>query len=505
VPTSATVNVLTHIYRTAGEAALAAQPDADLLRRFAAEAGAAEAAFAALLRRHGPEVLRICRAIVRDAHNAEDAFQATFLVLAARARDLKLRGPLGPWLIGVARRVAMQARTAAARRRRHERLAARAEVQSVGTAEPDLAAAVMEAVGRLPERFRAAVVLCDLEGLSYREAASRLGWTHGAVRNRLARGRARLRAALTKKGLAPAAAVAMGAAPPVPRTLAAATARAAALVAAGRATGTVSESIIRLMNGGLGTMVLIKLKTLGLSALTAAVLVAGACALSAQDVARRSGADKGVTAAAEPATTVSDAERIARLARAAQLQQEAGDVDGAATTLEKIERSARAWRDRLRQTRAEAGPPVDADAAMARLREADRQMARLRDESVSYRIQFEIARARNADLLKQIRDKDQELSAVRSVLQRLTAAARQLPEDFKGSIRSIEGNLATIAPGGDAGAAVGAELYVFRLAPRPEYVGMMVILEVTPHEAVGRLVGAKGRVKVNDEVAARLK
>src|SRR5207237_5801526 len=124
------------------------------------------------------------------------------------------RGDLAPWLYEVARRVSAHARAAAARRRKHEQ---RAAVSASGVASapgdgvaPDVAALVHDAVGRLPERFRAAVVLCDLEGLSYREAAGRLGWTAAAVRNRLARGRQRLRAALTRAGVAHTAVAMVG-------------------------------------------------------------------------------------------------------------------------------------------------------------------------------------------------------------------------------------------------------------------------------------------------------
>src|SRR5689334_9533570 len=254
MPTSWTATALGHLYRTAGAAALAGLSDAELLRRFTAGGGAGEAAFAALLDRHGPSVLRVCRSTVRNTHDAEDAFQATFLVLAARARSLALRGPLGLWLYGVARRVALQARTAAARRRRHEQRAAKAEAGAHDAVEPDVAGVVLDCISRLPERFRAAVILCDLEGLTYAEAADRLGWTHATVRTRLARGRERLRLALTRKGLAPVAALAAGAVPPVPRALAAATARAAVHVAAGTADGWASASVIALMNGGLRAM-----------------------------------------------------------------------------------------------------------------------------------------------------------------------------------------------------------------------------------------------------------
>src|SRR5207247_2206977 len=235
--------ILEHLYRTAGAAALAGLTDAELLRHvLAGPNAAAEAAFTVLLHRHGLLVYRTCRATLRDTHDAEDAFQATFLVLARKARSLRVRGDLGPWLYEVARRVSAHARAAAARRRKHEQQAAvRAGSVSDGkNVEPDVTALVHDAVGKLPERFRAAVVLCDLEGLSYREAAGRLGWTLPTVRNRLARGRQRLRTALRRVGLAPeSAALASGTAPALPGALAIATARAAAQVAAGTTPGVV--------------------------------------------------------------------------------------------------------------------------------------------------------------------------------------------------------------------------------------------------------------------------
>src|SRR5262249_38554469 len=173
--------ILGHLH----EAALAGDPDAELLRRFASGAGAsAEAAFTVLVRRHGPAVFRACRAALRDRHDAEDALQATVLGLPAQAPSLAPRAGLGPWLAEVARRVAAHARAAALRRKAHERRAAEARASAGGgpAAEPDLVAAVWDALGRLPERYRTPVVLCDLEGLSYQEAAPRLGLSHPPVR-----------------------------------------------------------------------------------------------------------------------------------------------------------------------------------------------------------------------------------------------------------------------------------------------------------------------------------
>jgi RNA polymerase sigma factor (sigma-70 family) len=182
------------------------QTDRQLLQLFAnRDPTAAELAFTVLVRRHGPMVFRACRAILRDPHAAEDAFQATFLVLAHKAGGLWVRGSLGPWLQSVARRVAYCARKDAARQRAHERTAAeRAAPATVDPGWDDRDAILDEELVRLPEKYRTAVVLCDLEGLTQEQAARQLGWPDGTVRSRLARGRERLRERLTRRGMAPA-------------------------------------------------------------------------------------------------------------------------------------------------------------------------------------------------------------------------------------------------------------------------------------------------------------
>jgi RNA polymerase sigma factor (sigma-70 family) len=186
------------------------QTDRQLLQLFAdRDPMAAELAFTVLVRRHGPMVFRACRAILRDPQAAEDAFQATFLVLARKAGRLWVRDSLGPWLLSVARRVAYCARTDASRQRAHERTAA--ERVASATVDPewdDRDAILHEELVRLPEKYRTAVVLCDLEGLTQEQAARQLGWPDGTVRSRLARGRERLREQLTRRGMAPVVVVA---------------------------------------------------------------------------------------------------------------------------------------------------------------------------------------------------------------------------------------------------------------------------------------------------------
>jgi RNA polymerase sigma factor (sigma-70 family) len=182
--------------------------DGELLSLFASrrdEAG--ELAFAVLVERHGPMVLRVCRSILRDEHDAQDAVQATFLVLVRRCGAVRKRDSIGSWLHGVALRVAGCARTASARRWVHERRAAAHATADVSNnlIESDVTLALHEELDRLPERQRAVIVLCYLEGLACDVVASRLGLPVGTVKSRLARGRERLRGRLVRRGLAPSA------------------------------------------------------------------------------------------------------------------------------------------------------------------------------------------------------------------------------------------------------------------------------------------------------------
>ena len=264
--------------------------DGQLLDRFNARRGegASELAFTALVGRHGPMVLRVCRAVVGDSHEAHDAFQATFLVLARKAGALQTARPLAPWLRGVAYRVAMHARSDAARRRRLERRAAEvAPARAEPDAKCDLEAAVHEEVDRLPACYRDAVVLCDLSGLTLEQAARQLGCPVGTVKSRLARGRERLRGPLARRGFGPAVGaagwLAFDAAAPaaVPSALHDATARLVLQLAAGRpAAGVTSASVAALTEGMLKAIWLTRLKVAAAALLALGVLALGAGALA---------------------------------------------------------------------------------------------------------------------------------------------------------------------------------------------------------------------------------
>jgi RNA polymerase sigma factor (sigma-70 family) len=272
--------------------------DRVLLGRFAertdASDEAAEVAFAALVERHGPMVLRVCRAVLGDRHEAEDAFQATFLVLASRARSIRRGDSVGSWLHGVALRVANRERRRAARRRHHERR--HAEMTASTEADPGRGArpadevdhVLHEEIGRLPEKYRRPVVLCYLEGLTHDQAADQLGWPVGTVRRRLSGARDRLRGRLCRRGVAPSLLPAglMGpglawespwAAISVPTRLAEATVRGALRVRLGQAAlaGVVSAETVALMKGALQTMTTTKLIALAAAFLTAGLVTTG--------------------------------------------------------------------------------------------------------------------------------------------------------------------------------------------------------------------------------------
>ncbi len=262
------------------EGVTGAVTDGQLLERFATRRGEpSEHAFAALVERHGPVVMRLCRSILRDEQEAQDAFQSTFLVLAQRAGSLWVRDSIGSWIHSVAYRVASCARAAVIRRRRHERrhaeLAAGRLAVYPDEDRGDLEAVVHEEIDRLPEHYRAPLVLCDLAGCTHEQAAQHLGRPVGTVKSRQARGRERLRARLIRRGLSPSSGLVLGTAftpdLPVPAALTRATATLATTWA-----GADSARVAVLARKVLKLMFLQKLKMTVLSISMIALAAAGA-------------------------------------------------------------------------------------------------------------------------------------------------------------------------------------------------------------------------------------
>ena len=277
----AAVRQLERLYTTGGVSGLT---EDQLLDRFVARND--EAAFEAIVARHGPMVLSVCRRWLRDPNDVDDAFQATFLVLVRKAGSLRQRGLLGNWLYGVAYKVAVRARTDSARRQAMEKnvksdLAVSTEASKT---DPELD----EEIHRLPEKYRAPIVLCYLEGRTHDEAAVQLRWPVGTVKGRLARARDLLKSRLSRRGVTVASSVVIGemlardasASVVLSEKLVSLTVRVAALVAKNKSTaaaaGILSAKAVSLSEGVIQLMSLSKLKMLAVTFAVTGTMLSGA-------------------------------------------------------------------------------------------------------------------------------------------------------------------------------------------------------------------------------------
>jgi RNA polymerase sigma factor (sigma-70 family) len=244
-----------------------------------------ESAFEELVRRHGPMVLGVCRRVLGHAQDAEDAFQATFMVLVRKARSVLPRDLVGNWLYGVACRVALDAQSRASRRRAREKQVEDMPHPSTPPADldHDLRPLLDRELKRLPDKYRSAIVLCDLEGRTRKDVARQLGVPEGTLSSRLNVGRKLLAARLVRRGL-PLTAVTLTAAlggmahAAVPGALAISTIKAAVLGAAGQAVavGLLSAHAASLTEGVIKAMFISKLKSLAAVVLTVGLLASSA-------------------------------------------------------------------------------------------------------------------------------------------------------------------------------------------------------------------------------------
>jgi RNA polymerase sigma factor (sigma-70 family) len=283
------------------------QSDRQLVDDFAARGS--EAAFGELVSRHGAMVLRVCRRVLRHEQDAEDAFQATFLVLARKAASICRREALAAWLHGVAYRTALRAKRGAARRRNHEAQLRAAAPRAASPVWDDVQAVLDEEIRRLPPRFRAAFVLSVLEGMSGSEAAADLGCKVGTVKSRVNRARQQLRRRLVRRGIdlstvLAALTLADGAGQAaVPAALLAAVIRFGLLVAAGEpAAGVIPLPIAALAAGVTRAMFLTKAKNAIVILLVAGLLATGAGVLTRRALAGKAQEAAPAAKAAQPAS-----------------------------------------------------------------------------------------------------------------------------------------------------------------------------------------------------------
>jgi RNA polymerase sigma factor (sigma-70 family) len=329
--------VLRHLRRAALLSVGEGVSDAQLLEAFLARREGAT--FEALLRRHGPMVLGVCRRVLRNAHDAEDAFQSTFLVLARKAGSVRSREVLASWLYGVAYRTSTKARAMNAKRRAKEREAqvtARPAAPADGRLE-ELLERLDAELHRLPDKYRVPVVLCELEGRSRREAALQLGLAEGTLSWRLAQARKLLARKLSRHGAAlsagaVAAVLSQGAAKACPSpSLLTATARHAVTA------GPVPAEVVALTEGVMKAMFLTKLKVAGWAVVLAVSVGAGAVGLTHRARAQAPAAQEAPLGAQEAA-----------LGAQPKVRPAPDDLEALRLEIEALRKELRATRDRVK-------------------------------------------------------------------------------------------------------------------------------------------------------------
>jgi RNA polymerase sigma factor (sigma-70 family) len=287
--------VIRHLRRTVLRQDGTDRTDGQLLASFVEQQD--EAAFEVLVRRHGPMVFGVCRRVVGNHHDAEDAFQATFLVLARKATVVRPREKVANWLHGVALRTARKTRALMAKRQSREKPVTDAPEPETARQDQwrDVQPLLDQELNGLPEHYRLPILLCDLEGKTIKDAAQQLDWPQGSLAGRLARGRKLLAKRLAKRGMvlsagSLAAVVSHGAASVgVPTSLMSSTVKAATMIAAGQATvaGVVPAKVAALTEGVMKSMMLMKLSKAAVAGLVVLCLcglgIGGFQASSAQE------------------------------------------------------------------------------------------------------------------------------------------------------------------------------------------------------------------------------
>jgi RNA polymerase sigma factor (sigma-70 family) len=355
-----------------------------------------EAAFEALVTRHGPMVLGVCRRMLADRTDVDDAFQATFLVLVRRARHLGPRDAIGPWLYGVAIRVAIRARSEAARRRRFQPLTA--EVAAVApdrsTDSREIGEILDQELSRLPSKYRHPIVLCYLEGQTHEEAARQLEWPIGTVKGRLARARDLLQSRLVRRGLTPAVgALSLAMSPDLSaalhRELLDRTVKVSLQFGLGQTTAQiVSASITSLVEGVLTSMLLNTLKWTSVGILVGALALSGVAVMARQDAnpAAAKPADPPELAGNPPPANAinSNAAAPEKLAVSKAESHSANEVAPIADMRKNLVKAAlMEWEEALGQFSQLPAGPEPAYHASKRLMDAEQALANGPDEKIA--------------------------------------------------------------------------------------------------------------------------
>jgi RNA polymerase sigma factor (sigma-70 family) len=457
-------SVLRHLRRVALLPRADGPSDADLLESFLSRRD--EAAFEALLRRHGPMVLGVCRRVLGNRHDAEDAFQATFLVLVRKGTTIRPRELVGNWLWGVAYRTALKARAMNTKRRTKEweaQLAEKPRAPVNGALEAMLGR-LDEALGRLPEKYRVPLVLCELEGRSRKEVARTLGLPEGTLSWRLAQAKKMLAKKLAQHGAtlsagAVAVVLSQGAASAaLSASLLKSTAKAGLHLAAGRGlVGAVPPKVVALTQGVLKAMLLTKLKVASWA--VGVVLLAGAGAV-------------GLTyrAAAQDAPT-----RALRQTYAAQQKTRAApdDLESLRLEIEALRRELRATKDMVKALQAEVRGKKDADIRrdVEELRRLDVLKLEAEKRQRLESLRLEADKRKRLDALKLEAEKLQRLEALRSEKAAKAGLSRKEASDPLAELEDAVKRLRKNPSDKQAAEALDRALRRLKEQPRPNKPG----------------------------------
>jgi RNA polymerase sigma factor (sigma-70 family) len=442
--------------------------DSELLALFLANHD--ESAFAALVRRHGGMVLGVCRRILGHDQDAEDAFQATFLVLATRAKSVIKHDSLGGWLYQVATRVARKAGAGHARRHSRESQVDNMPQPATAPAEPlDWLPLLDEELSRLPQRYRSAIVLCDLEGKTRKEAAQQLGVPAGTLSGRLTTARRLLADRLARRGVTLSAA-ALGfvlcrqASAHVSPALVAATAKGATLFVSGQAESLCGAAII-LAKGVLQVMFIDKMMAAVGVVFVLVVLAVGSWLFQSGEA----------RVSAQPTPRVDKRPKA----------RSADDLEALRKKVELLETNLEVVLEKVRAQEAE-------------IRRLKKEIEQLRGKP---RPGGNSNKSGSPDTPNPFlppvgKPADENVPKKRG---------NQPTSDLQGSVRKAEADLVTIDLGSDHGLKKGDTLEVYRLRPKPKYIGQIKIIEVTPTQSVGRGTARKmGPMQPGDQVAGQL-